>query len=176
MAMQREAMTRVGEIVSLIGVMGSLIFVGLEVRQSAIATRAANDTVIAEAFREINQVMASSPELARALTSYADDPASAPGPEQVQILGLWRGLFHTWSNAHRQHLNGTIDPAIFQGIVQEITAYAQASANGSSPDLIRRGRLMRWAWDKERFIFNPDFQQFVDGLLQVQDVKKQPSG
>jgi len=41
----------------------------------------------------------------------------------------WRGLFHTWSNAHRQHLNGTIDPAIFQGIVQEITAYAQAAAN-----------------------------------------------
>src|SRR5512146_1343602 len=91
MAMQREAMTRVGEIVSLIGVMGSLIFVGLEVRQGAIATRAANDTVIAEAFREINQVMASSPELARALTSYAEDPESAPGPEQVQILGLWRG-------------------------------------------------------------------------------------
>jgi hypothetical protein len=28
---------------------------------------------------------------------------------------------------------------------------------------------MRWAWDKERFIFNPDFQQFVDGLLQARD-------
>ena len=81
----------------------------------------------------------------------------------------WRGLFHTWSNAHRQHLNGTIDPAIFQGIVQEITAYAQAAANGNSADLVRRGRLMRWAWDKERFIFNPDFQQFVDGLLQARD-------
>jgi hypothetical protein len=88
MAVQREAMTRVGEIISLIGVMGSLIFVGLEVRQSVIATRAANDTVIAEAFREINQIMAPSPELARALTAYADDPASAPGAEQEQILGL----------------------------------------------------------------------------------------
>jgi hypothetical protein len=76
MSVQKEAMTRVGEIISLIGVMGSLIFVGLEVRQGAIATRAANDTVIAEAFREINQIMASSPDLARALTAYADDPAS----------------------------------------------------------------------------------------------------
>ena len=176
MTMRKEALARLGEILSLIGVMGSLVFVGVEVRQSAIATRAANDTVIADAFREINQVMASSPELARALTANADDPASAPAPDQVQVLGLWRALFHTWSNAHRQHLNGTIDPAIFEGIVQEITAYAQASANGSSPDLVRRGRLMRWAWDKERFLFNPDFQQFVDGLLKPRLATKQRSG
>jgi len=24
---------------------------------------------------------------------------------------------------------------------------------------------MRWAWESERFIFNPDFQDFIDGIL-----------
>lgn len=162
----RETWVRVGEIVSLLGVMASLFFVGLEMRQSVIATRAANETAIADAFREINQVMASSPDLARALTAYKDDPGSAPAVDQVEILGMWRGLFHIWSNAHRQHLNGTIDPAVFQSIVQEITTYAHAGADGKSADLMRRERLMRWAWNKERFIFNPDFQRFFDQLLQ----------
>ena len=163
----KGGMSRVGEVLGLVGVMGSLIFVGIEVRQSAIATRAATDAVIADGFREVNQVMASSPELARAMTAYPDSPDSASAADQVQILGLWRALFHIWSNAHRQHLNGTIDPAIFQGVVQEISTNSEAWRTGNaSADLVRRGRVMRWAWSKERFLFNRDFQQFVDSILQ----------
>lgn len=166
----KETWVRIGEIVSLLGVMASLFFVGLEVHQSVIATRAATETAIADSFRELNQVMAESPDLDRALTAWKDDPETAPAIDQAEMLGLWRELFYVWSNAHRQHLNGTIDPAIFQSVVQEITTYAQA--DGTSLDLARRGKLMRWAWKKERFIFNPDFQQFVDGLLRQGDVSR----
>ena len=140
---------------------------GMEVRQSAVATRAATDAVIADGFRELNLVMASSPELARAMTGYSAGSDSASAADQVQILGLWRAIFHTWSNAHRQQLNGTIDPAIFQAVVQEIAIYAEAlHTTGAPPDLMRRGRVMRWAWSKEHFLFNADFQQFVDSILQ----------
>ena len=101
------------------------------------------------------------------MTAYHDSPDSASAADQVQILGLWRALFHIWSNAHRQHLNGTIDPAIFQGVVQEISTNSEAWRTGNaSADLVRRGRVMRWAWSKERFLFNPDCQQFVDSILQ----------
>ena len=157
---------RIAELVGLIGVIASLIFVGVEIRQSSIATRAATDAAVADGFRELNLVVASSPELAKALAANADNPAEAPAEDQVLMLGLYRALFHTWSNAHRQHLNGTIDPSIFQAVVQEISAYAGEVPDGADiDDIERRQRMATWAWDSERFIFNPDFQIFVDSIL-----------
>lgn len=50
-------LSRVGEFIGLVGVIGSLIFVGIEVRQSTLATRAATDAVIADAFRELNSIV-----------------------------------------------------------------------------------------------------------------------
>ena len=157
------------ETIGLLAVVFSLIFVGLELRQNSIATTAQTNSDVSESFVEINLAMATSEELARAMTSYADDPALASTADQVQILGLWRALFHTWSNAHRQHINGTLDPAIHASIIQEISTYAAPGTDAKNlEDLSRRQRVMRWAWENERFIFNPDFQVFVDGILGVE--------
>jgi hypothetical protein len=61
-----------------------------------------------------------------------------------------------------------LDPAIYQGVVQEISTYAgELSSGGSINQADRRKRFMRWAWESERFIFNPDFQVFVDSILAV---------
>ena len=154
---------RIGEVIGLAGVIGSLLFVGLEVRQSSVATQAATDAAVADGFRELNLVIAESPELARVL---AADPESASEADQIQVLGLWRALFHIWSNGHRQYLNGTLDPAIHEAVAQEISTYAgEPSGGGSINQLDRRSRVMQWAWESERFIFNPDFQMFVDSIL-----------
>ena len=157
---------RIAEIIGLVGVIGSLIFVGLEIRQSAVATQSATDAAVADGFREMNLTMASSPELARALASHAGNPAAAPPEDKVLILSLYRAMFHIWSNAHRQHLNGTIDPAVFQSVVQELTAYSGQIPEGANiADIQRRQKLTRWAWQSERFLYNPDFQRFVDDAL-----------
>lgn len=156
----------VAEAIGIVGVIGSLIFVGGELRQNAIATRAATNADVAVGFLELNLMFASSPELARAFATYADDPAAAPQEAQIQMLGSWRALFHIWSNAHRQHLNGTLDPAIYESVIQEISTYAVAATDAQlNPDLARRRNLMNWAWESERFIYNTDFQRFVDGIL-----------
>jgi len=164
--MTAEKSQRIAEIIGLIGVIGSLVFVGLEVRQSTVATRAATDASVADAFRELNLVLASSPDLARALANNAAHPDEAPPEDQIQMLSFYRAIFHIWSNTHRQHLNGTIDPAIYQSVVQELSAYAGNTPAGVDvEDLKRRQKLMRWAWGRERFLYNPDFQKFVDAAL-----------
>lgn len=156
----------VAEAIGIIGVIGSLIFVGGELRQNAIATRAAANADVSVSFVELNLMLASNPELARALAEHADDPAAAPRDAQILMLGSWRALFHIWSNAHRQHLNGTLDPAIYESVIQEISTYAVGAMESyDNPDLVRRRTLMNWAWQNERFIYNPEFQDFVDGIL-----------
>lgn len=164
--MTRTKSRSIGELIGFVGVIASMIFVGMEIRQNSIATRAATDAAVADGFRELNLVVASSPELARALAANADNPAEAPAEDQILILGLYRALFHTWSNAHRQHLNGTIDPNIFQAVMQEISAYAGEVPDGADiDDIERRQRTGLWAWNSERFVFNPDFQILVDSVL-----------
>ena len=155
--------------VGIFALLASLIFVGIEVRQNSIATRSATNAAVKDAFREFNLVIASSPELARAVTANAENPDDAPPEAKFQMLAMWRALFHTWSNVHRQHLNGTLDPALYDTVVQEVSMYA-GNARGTEAvnDAERRARQMRWAWESERFIFNLDFQMFVDGILAIE--------
>jgi hypothetical protein len=155
--------------VGLFALVASLIFVGIEVRQNSIATRSATNAAVKEAFREHNSMIASSPELAQAMVANAENPNDAPPEDQVQMLAMWRSLFHIWSNVHRQHLNGTLDPALYDAVVQEISIYAgNARGTETVDDAERRARHMRWAWESERFIFNLDFQEFVDGILGIE--------
>lgn len=155
---------RVAEAVGLIGVVGSLLFVGVQIRQSATATRAATNAAVADAFRDLSLVQASSPDLARAFAEHAGDPAAAPAEAQVLMLGFWRALFHIWSDVHRQHLNGTVDPALYDSVVREIVSYAPDPAQASA-EIESRRRLMAWAWASERFLFSTDFQRAVDDLV-----------
>lgn len=164
--MESKAARRIVEVIGIIGIVGSLIFVGVEIRQNSVATKAATDAAIADALRELSLAQATSPALASAFAAHAADPASAPADAQVLMQGFWRALFHVWSNVHRQHANGTVDPAIYDSVVREISSYAR-SPTASEPlsEVEVRGRLMSWAWSSERFLFTTDFQAFVDGLL-----------
>ena len=152
--------------VGIFALVASLIFVGIEVRQNSIATRSATNAAVKDAFRELNLVLASSPELALAVTSNAENPADASPEARFQMLAMWRALFHIWSNVHRQHLNGTLDPALYEAVVQEVSM--NAGKTGGTDAAERRARHMRWAWESERFIFNSDFQMFIDGILGIE--------
>ena len=156
----------IAEIIGVVGVVGSLIFVGLEIRQSSAATRAANNALVADSFRDLNLVLASSPGLSRALVVVGGDPDAASPEDRTMALAFLRALFHTWSNAHRQWMNGTLDPALFEGVVSEIETYGKVPATDEPIDeLGERARSVRWAWDNEQFIFNPEFRAFVNEAL-----------
>ena len=154
------------QVIGIFAVVASLVFVGIEVRQNSVATRSATNAAVKDSFREFNLVLASSPELTAAIANNADNPAEAPAGDRIQMLAMWRALFHTWSNVHRQHINGTLDPALFDAVVKEVTVYSGKVRGTESVDAAeRRARHMRWAWESERFIFNQDFQMFIDGIL-----------
>ncbi len=155
----------IAESIGLIGIVGSLVFVGLEVRQNSVATTASANAAVADAFIELNLVLAASPDLARASAkSFEEGPEKLQPEERILVLGLWRALFHIWSNGHRQWTNETLDQVLYESIISEISTYGR-NQDESVEDIDGRGRAMRWAWESERFIFNIEFQQFVDELI-----------
>ncbi|MFT4564488.1 MAG: hypothetical protein ACI9BW_004255 [Gammaproteobacteria bacterium] len=163
---------RIIEAVGFLGVVGSLIFVGLEVRQNSIAIRSETNASVAQAFQTHNMMMASVPELAAAWSRNAVSPETASPEDAFQLAALWRSLFHVWSNAHRQHLNGTLDPSIYASVVQEVTLYAGASRPSGSDESVAiwagdatLTRHFLWAWKGNRYAFNPEFRSFIDGII-----------
>jgi hypothetical protein len=155
----------VAETVGLVCVVGSLIFVGLEQRQNTIAIRAATNSSFASGFQELNLVVASSPSLSKALAQLDGNLDDISQEDRIQILGLYRALFHIWSNGHRQFLNGTLDPVLYDGVIQEISTYARKASSDTLIDSDRRRIAMKWAWKSEKFIYNPEFQQLMDSIL-----------
>lgn len=156
------------EAVGVLGVICSLTFVGLEIRQNTIATKAANDLAVSDAFREVNLAMATSPELVHALVEAAQNPEAMSLEDETLAKAWWRALFHTWSNTYRQHMNDTLDPALWASVTQEISAYSGKAPAGESHDnLAGRGRSARWAWQSERYVYSPDFQAYVDEAFGV---------
>ena len=96
--MAESAARQIVEALGFVGVIGSLIFVGVEVQQNSIATRAATNASVAEAFHEQNLMLASSPELAAAIARNAENPKEASLEDTIQLLGAWRGLFQVLSS------------------------------------------------------------------------------
>lgn len=154
----------IAEAIGLVSIVGSLVFVGLEVRQSSVATNASANATFSDSFIELNLVLASSPELAHAVVISFDDPKKLSPEDRILILGMWRTIFHIWSNGHRQWTNETLDQVLYESIISEISTYGHGQ-DESVEDLDGRSRSMRWAWESERFIFNIEFQQFVDELI-----------
>ena len=157
----------IAEVLGLVSIVASLVFVGLEVRKYSVATRASANATVADAFREVKLELASSPELAHAMVLSFDDPQKLSPDERVLVLAIWRSLFHTWSNGHRQWTNETLDEALYESIVSEISQYVRHK-DESGEELDRRSLAMRWAWGSERFLFNIEFQQFVDDLIDTE--------
>jgi hypothetical protein len=67
-------------------------------------------------------------------------------------------LLHIWPKGHRRYLNGTLDPALYDGMTQEISTYAGKTSITKVIDDDRRHAAMKWAWESERFIYNSEFQ------------------
>jgi hypothetical protein len=139
------------ELVGMLGVAGSLIFVGLQVRQNAAAVRAATAQEVSTGFRDLNLVIASTPELAAILATETLPDSLSPG-QREQASGFWRAIFHVWSNTHYQYVNGTLDRVLFEPTLTEVTKYASRDA-------------FRALWQSQRALYNPRFGQFMDSIM-----------
>jgi len=146
------------ELLGVIGVMASLIFVGIQIRQNSEATRAAAvqqlcqswvDWNIATATREIQGTLLKVQEF--------EDPSKAPLVERNIVESYLRSMFSNWSGSHYQYLMGVLDQPLWDGVLRDI--------HGSFDPSHSFGRLARWAWKRNRNLYAVTFSEFIDTTL-----------
>ena len=142
------------EVVGVVGVIASLLFVGVQVQQSAEATRGATVLQLKENWVQLNLTMMQNPEIRDALQLVLDEGFENLDLQTQLIVNAWyRTIMHNWSNAYFQYRIGTLDDEQWQANVRDM---AYESSNYTS--------VVWGVWDQNSYFFDDSFQTLMDSL------------
>ena len=145
-----DAIGAIGEVAGAVGVVATLLYLSQQIRQNTKATRSATAQDMTNNWVAINLEMSRN----KAVTEDVDFDRP---PEEVQlVLSFWRSMFHQWSNCHYQYHYGLLEELLFATTSEEIKTYAADATVGPN---------LRNAWAATRFIYNAEFQEYVDTLI-----------
>jgi hypothetical protein len=138
------------EFVGAAGVVVSLAFVGLELRQNTAAVSATARNDLAAGSREWLIALAESPELSVALGRWLLAPDISP-QDEAAALYMVRALLRNTENAFFQVRSGVIDE-------EALGSY------GIRSGIFRAPRFAAF-WEQEKGVYDPGFVRTLDAML-----------
>ncbi len=142
----------IGELVGGVAVIASLIYVGLQVRQSARDTRASNFHAVTDSFNALNIQIAGNAELAEILDKGNSDRQSLNSNERVRYDFLYLSVFRILETVFTQSRSGAGETDLWRA--EERTVEALLSARG----------VRQW-WKENPLSLTPQFRQFVESQI-----------
>jgi len=147
-----QGLRRWVDYLAAVGVIVSITFVGLELRQNTAAIRGATYQDLAANSTPFTIALSSDGELASLYLRWRDDPDSMGEVERYRVHVLLLGIGRQVESAFQQHRVGTLTDDLWLGFVDSWRVQA------SSP-----GFADYWARYKTRF--STEFQAYVDSTL-----------
>ena len=149
--MRPEKVKDVAELIGIAAIVISLIFVGLEIRQSAAATRGATQQALADSAKEASGALVGDETTAdltlRFLT--ARDWSRFSDVERFRMVILFTSMVRVYESAYYQWSEGNLAPEIWAGW--------EASIRGVAP---MPGVALYWA--ERRQYFDDRFQDYFE--------------
>ena len=140
-------------ILANLGVIASLIFVGIQVQQGATATRSATVLQLKDSWVQLNLAAATSVELAEAFQSVDSLGWNDADYRARALVGaFYRTLMHNWSNAYYQYRNGTLDEEQWAPHLREAKETMRAPG-------------MRELWSDWGIVYDDSFRDLMDDLI-----------
>jgi hypothetical protein len=137
--------------VASIAVVGTLIYLGLQVRSAERSQRAIMQQGRAD--RAAHGALGlADPELARVFGKATAGQTNLTRDEFTQWMMMCRALFLSGEDSYLQHKAGQLDQAAFDSYVAGVRHYMRSPG-------------MRAAWQVSRGQFGSDFRNFVDAIL-----------
>lgn len=142
----------IAELIGIAAIVASLVFVGVQIRQEAAATRSAAVLQLKDSWVQLNLAQATSVELSAAFELVKEKGWGADEKAQGLIEGFYRTLFHNWSNAYYQYRIGTLEHEQWLPHLREIEA-------GVKNDLIAR------IWSDWEYVYDDEFRRLMNDAL-----------
>jgi len=146
-----EEINYVSQIFGVVLIFASLVFVGLQIRQNTLATRAASHNAVSNSLNEINRMFAENADLAKIwLTGMADRQALTP-EERWRFDSTARAYMHVCETMYVQAGLGAGDKSVLH-----------AEEEGIKLAFTSPG--MRDWWAENPYGFCPEFRSYVAKL------------
>ena len=144
-----DAVAALSEAFGVIAVVTSLVFVGLQIRQSTKASKVDAARNISSEWRSVYQGPATSRQLAEVLNRGGHDYGSLDGVDLMQYNAAMHQIFHAAASTFYQHENGALDDETFDGISRQLRQMCGVPG-------------IKNYWDSRKEIFPARFQTFLD--------------
>lgn len=153
--MTLEQWAFVGQIVSAIAVIASLVFIGVQLTQTTSALRAASEEAGIAFARDVGLSLSKDADLARIWAVGLADPKALNEVEWVRFIAWVVAMFGTWEWARNQCAKGRLDDQIWHQF--ETLAADLAHLPG-----MQLARKLRGHW------FSAEFRAWFDSLPAAQ--------
>ena len=147
--MNWDAVGAVAELLAAAGVIASLIFIGMQVRQNTRSVRAATyDSLVRSNGEWLNSLINDS-ELAASFEGAVGSWADVEESERPRVMYLLTQLFRHWENAFFQQRQGTLDAGLWATWERIILSY------------FHQPGIQAW-WQLRHHAYSTDFQAFLE--------------
>lgn len=144
-----KSRTKLIEWITAVGVIASLVFVGVQIRQNTAAIRAASYQALADQAMDVNLALATNPELAARYARFRGDSVTA---DDQAVRSLVMAYVRAVENAYYMSKLGTFEQAQLRRL--------SSNALYSAPNFLQ-------FWETNRNRFDEDFRMFMDSIVRL---------
>jgi len=147
-----EQIYYVAEIISVVAVVISLIYVGIQVKQNTQAVRNSTLQNISENQLNVHGLIAAHGDLADIVFKAATGDGSEQGTEKFRFTAWMHTAVRSLENAYYQHREGALDERNWRSLCRQYGPILHTGLNAHY-------------WRDRSFMYSDDFREFVDGVL-----------
>jgi len=151
--MSLDDLGNIGELVAAIGVIASLIYLAVQIRQNTRSVRAATHHSSARSATETQNVLAQSTDAARVFLVGSREPGELTEEERLRFDSVMLSIFMWFEDAFFQYQQSMVDLEYWEGREQALLSQ------------LKRPGTASW-WTRRSNFFARSFVAYVDQLAQ----------
>jgi hypothetical protein len=147
--MNWDAVGALAELVGAVGVVASLVFVGLQVRQNTRSMRASTYDSLVRSNGDWISALIQDPSLASAFETAVTRWSDVDVKDRPRVMYLLTQLFRHWENSFFQRRQGTLEPSLW------------ATWEGIILSYFHQPGIQEW-WKVRRHAYSAEFRAFLE--------------
>lgn len=164
-----EDLGNVGDFLGGIGVVATLVYLALQIRQNSSQLAQNTKAVQSNAYQAItqnhnsyNEWFVPNRELAELLTKANTDADSVDDVDQLRLNGMSSSMLRNFENVHEQFRAGLVTEAQWLGWSRLLTG------------MLTTNSIHRVFWSRGgNVLYTPDFQHFINGVISsIEETRK----
>lgn len=153
--MTLEAFYYISQIIAVVAIVGSLVFVGIQIKQQRDDARLASIRDVHKEWRDLMRYLIENPEMNELMwfKARADGLAALTPDEALRVSQNADIFINYWQEVYHRHKQGRLDDGHFKAVEQKLAGIVDAKGGAE-------------LWQIHKVSVTDDFRDYVDNVLE----------